>query len=435
MTHENNTDSQVIGQKIYSLIEKLYPICRSITGNGVRETIKILQEYIPLEIKEIPTGTKVFDWAVPKEWNIKNAYIKNSNGEKIIDFQKSNLHIVSYSIPLNQKMSLQELQPHLHTLPKHPDWIPYLTSYYKENWGFCLSHNQYTKLTDDIYEVVIDSSLTEGSLTYGELFLPGESSEEILFTCYICHPSLCNDNLSGTAILTFLAQELQQKKRIKSYRFLFLVETIGAITWLALNQDKIQHIKAGIVAVDLGDSEPMTYKKTKTDSTLINQIVEQVLSETNKPYTIREFSPLGSDERQFCSPGINLNIGSLMRSHYDVYPQYHTSADNLSFMDQNALTDSLNIFREITFIIEHNQTFQNSNPHCEPQLGRRGVYSHIGGQKERNIDTKALFWLLNYSDGNHSLLDISCLSKIPFRKINDAAEILLQTGLLYPQIQ
>ena len=428
-TLSEDTELNLKGDELFKLIERLYPICRSITGEGVRKTLKILQELIPLEIKEVPSGTKVFDWVVPKEWNINDAYIKNSKGEKLIDFKKSNLHVVNYSIPINKKITLKELNENLHSLLNFPDWIPYLTSYYKESWGFCLTQKQRDALPDDIYEVVIDSTLKDGSLTYGELFLPGESAEEILFTCYVCHPSLCNDNLSGTAVLAFLAQELQKKKRNKSYRFLFLVETIGAITWLAINQEKLPNIKGGLVAVDLGDAGGMTYKKTRDGNSIIDQIVLAVLAESGKPHTILNFSPLGSDERQFSSPGINLNVGSLMRTHYEAYPEYHTSADNLQFMNKKSLAESLKIYEEIAYLLDKNQIFISTNQYCEPQLGRRGLYSFLGGQKERKIDTKAIFWVLNFSDGYHSLLDISLKSGMSFREIRKAAEILMKMGL------
>ena len=305
----NNKDWAKEGKDMYDLMIKLYPICRSITGNGVRETLKIIKKLIPIEIKEIPSGTKVFDWTVPKEWNIKDAYIKNSKGEKIVDFKNSNLHVLNYSLPINKKLRLNELKEHLFTLPEYPDWIPYLTSYYDENWGFCLSHNQYEKLEDDIYEVFIDSTLKDGFLTYGELYLEGKNKEEILLTCYICHPSLCNDNLSGIVLLTFLAKHILTLKKdtalTNSYRFLFIPETIGSIAWLCLNEKKISNIKCGLVVTCVGDSGKFTYKKSRIGNALIDKVVEKVLIDSEEAHEIIEFFPTGSDERQFCSPGFN----------------------------------------------------------------------------------------------------------------------------------
>lgn len=421
---------QVDNNNMYDFIKQLYPICRSITGNGVRETLKILQEKIPLKIFEVASGTKVFDWTVPNEWNIKDAYIKDFNGKKIIDFKKSNLHILNYSVPINKKMPLDELKKHLYTLPDYPDRIPYLTSYYKENWGFCLSHKQYQDLEDGMYEVVIDSSLKKGSLTYGELFVPGESDEEILFSCYVCHPSMCNDSLSGVAVLTFLAQNLLNQDLKYSYRFLFIPETIGSITWLALNEKTISQIKYGLVATCLGDSGCMTYKKTKKGNTFLDKVVGKVLMDSGNSYKIIDFDPCGSDERQFCSPGINLDIGSLMRTSYGCFDEYHTSADNLNFVQQEYLLESFEKYLDIIFIIENNKYYLNLNPKCEPQLGKRGLYNSIGSQKKSREISEAFFWILNFSDGNYSLLDIAIRSGISFEYMKKATDYLLSSGLL-----
>ena len=423
-------DFDRIGHEMYMLMEKLYPICRSITGDGVRETLKIIHEHIPIEIHEVPTGTKVFDWTVPKEWNIKDAYVKNSKGEKIIDFRKSNLHVLNYSIPVHKKIGLTELKEHLFTLPDYPDGIPYLTSYYKENWGFCITHKQYEQLEEDNYEVVIDSTLEEGHLTYGALYLKGESADEVLFSCYVCHPSLCNDNLSGITLLTFLAKHLKGMKLKYSYRFLFIPETIGAITWLSLNEDKISKIKHGLVATCLGDSGKSTYKKTRNGDNVIDKAVEKVLIDSGKPYKIIDFFPSGSDERQFCSPGFNLPVGSLMRTPYGRFPEYHTSADNLEFIKAEYLADSFERYMKAIFVLENNETYMNHNPKCEPRLGKRGLYRMIGSQKWGGIDELALLWVLNLSDGANSLLDISIRSGLPFSQIKYGADALLEKGLL-----
>ncbi len=423
-------DISKVGQEMYNLTKKLYPICRSITGDGVRKTLKILKEHIPIKIYEVPTGTKVFDWTVPKEWNVKDAYVKNSKGEKIIDFKKSNLHVLNYSIPVHRRIPLEELKKHLFILSDYPDWIPYLTSYYEENWAFCLTHRQYEKLEEDVYEVVIDSTLKDGNLTFGELCIKGSSEDEVLFSSYICHPSLCNDNLSGIVLLTFLAKELLNTDLKYSYRFLFIPETIGAITWLSLNEDKVSKIKHGLVATCVGDTGKSTYKKSRNGDAVIDQVVEKVLIDSGKPYEIIDFFPSGSDERQFCSPGFNLPIGSLMRTPYGCFPEYHSSADNLDFVRPECLADSFGKYIKVIFILENNIICLNLNPKCEPQLGRRGLYKMIGGQKSSDINELVLFWVLNLSDGTNSLLDISIRSGMSFKQIKDAADALLAKGLL-----
>ena len=424
------------GEEIYQLISRLYPICRSITGNGVRKSLSILQEYIPIEVHEVPTGTPVFDWTIPKEWNIKDAYIKSSSGEKVVDFKKSNLHVLNYSIPVNDKFSLKELKSHLFSLPDKPEWIPYRTSYYEENWGFCLSHSLLQSMQDDEYEVCIDSTLEAGSMTYGEYYLPGETSEEVLFTCHICHPSLCNDNLSGIAVVLFLAKLLSTKRNCLSYRFLFIPGTIGAITWLALNEDKLSNIKAGLVATLLGDASSFTYKKTRAGDALIDKAVLHYLNHIGEDYKTIDFSPYGYDERQFNSPGINLPIGSLTRSQYGEYPEYHTSADNLSLVQPAKLQDSLNAYAAIADILDNNIVYINQYPKCEPQLGKRGLYQKIGGtnEKEKEERRMAMLWLLNLSDGESSVLDIANRASISFKVIKEIAVILEQNGLLIQSI-
>lgn len=418
-----------VGKEMYKLIEKLFPICRSITGDGVRETLNIIKGMIPLEIHEVPSGTKAFDWTVPREWNIRDAYVKNSKGEKVIDFKKSNLHVISYSIPVNKTMSFEELKPYLHTDPNHKDRIPYLTSYYNENWGFCLSQDDFDKMTEDKYEVVIDSELKEGSLTYGEYYIKGESEEEILFTTYTCHPSMCNDNLSGISLLTFVAKALSKVKTKYSYRFLFAPETIGSITWLSKNEDKLKNIKMGLVATCVGDAGAKIYKKTRSGDALIDRIVEKVLAHSGQKYDIWGFFPWGSDERQFCSPGINLHVGSLARSIYG-FDGYHSSADNLDYMSENGLGDSYKTYLEIIYVIENNVAYLNLNPKCEPQLGKRGLYRMLGGGTDYPFDEFAMFWVLNLSDGNYSLLDISYKSGFDFKRIKYAADALYKSGLL-----
>lgn len=430
ITFENFSKSSNVGRKMYSMIEELYPICRSITGNGVRETLKIIQKEIPIEINEVPSGTQVFDWIIPKEWNINDAYIKDPNGEKIVDFQESNLHVVSYSIPVDKTLTLDELKPHLHSIPEMPDTIPYLTSYYKEDWGFCLPHKKLLKLKAGEYEVLIDSNLKTGSLTYGELYLPGKIDEEIILSCYICHPSVCNDNLSGISLTAFLAKHLSRISTKYSYRFLFIPETIGAITWLFLNEKNLQKIKHGLVVTCVGDSGNLTYKKSRIGNEEIDRAALNVLRFSGKKYSVVEFFPQGSDERQFCSPGFNLPVGSLMRTIYGKFPEYHTSADDLNFVKPECLADTFSQYVSILHVLENNEIYQNLNPKCEPQLGKRGMYRMLGAQKG-NVETElTISWVLNLSDGSYSLLDISDKSGFPFKMIKNAADLLVQQGLL-----
>jgi aminopeptidase-like protein len=417
-------------EEMFQLIRKLYPICRSITGNGVRQTLKMLQEYIPLIVHEVPTNTPVFDWTVPKEWNIRDAYIKNSNAERVVDFQKCNLHVVSYSTPIKKKLSLDELKAHTFTIPEYPDWIPYRTSYYKENWGFCLSHNQLLQLSDGEYEVFIDASLENGHLTYGEYFLKGETDDEVLITTHVCHPSLANDNLSGIALATFLAKHLSKLSLRYSYRFLFTPGTIGSITWLSLNEAQASRIKHGMVLACVGDSGKITYKKSRRGNAEIDRVVTQVLRDTGEPYGTLDFSPYGYDERQFCSPGFNLPVGCFMRTPHGQFPEYHTSADNLQLVKPESLGDSFFKCLSVMYVLENNKIYLNQNPKCEPQLGKRGLYRVIGGDSDGKANELAMLWVLNLSDGNFSLLDIANRSGIRFEIIKKAADGLLEHNLL-----
>jgi len=419
-----HSDRQEKGRDAYRMIADLYPLCRSITGNGVRQTLRLLQARIPLEIHEVPSGTQVFDWVVPREWNIRDAYVKDSWGQKVIDFQKCNLHVVSYSVPVHRKMPLVELKNHLHSMVDHPDWVPYKTTYYKETWGFCLSQTVLGQLTDGDYEVFIDSELQAGHLTYGELVLPGRSSEEVLLSCHICHPSLCNDNLSGVAIATLLAERLMTAPRHYTYRFLFIPGTIGAITWLARNRGTVGRIRHGLVLTGLGDPGPITYKKSRIGNAPIDSSVAHMLSHSGLPHRILEFSPYGYDERQYCSPGFNLPVGRLSRTPFGEYPEYHSSADNLDFVQPTALGESFELLRGIIKTLEMNRTYLNLSPYCEPQLGKRGLYESIEG------DAMALLWVLNLSDGSRSLLDIAERSGLSFSSVLGAKDVLVKNKLL-----
>jgi aminopeptidase-like protein len=417
------------GNELHRFAAELYPICRSITGDGIRETLTLIGNRIPLQIFEVPTGTAVFDWVVPKEWNIRDAYIKDAAGRRVVDFRRNNLHVLNYSTPIHKMLPLSQLREHLFTLPEYPDWIPYRTSYYKEQWGFCLTHNQLSGLQDENYEVLIDSTLQDGHLSYGECFLPGQSEEEILISTHACHPSLANDNLSGLTVATYLAQLLAKRDLRYSYRFLFAPGTIGTITWLARNRDKVSRIRHGLVLTGIGDRGGFHYKKSRRGEAEIDRVTAHVLRHCGEPSETLEFSPYGYDERQYCSPGFNLPVGCLMRSVWGTFPEYHTSADNLDFIQPTALAGSLHTCLAIVNVLENNRRYMNQNPCCEPQLGKRNLYRSMGGESIGQ-EINARLWVLNLSDGEHSLLDIAERSDMPFSAIGEAAELLEQGGLL-----
>ena len=425
-----------VGTEMHALIAELYPICRSITGDGLRETLRRLAAYIPLTVHEVPSGTRVLDWTVPREWNIRDAYVKNSRGERVVDFRRSNLHVLNYSIPVRRTVSLAELREHCFTLPDHPDWIPYRTSYYQEGWGFCLTHRQLQALPEDQYEVVIDSTLAPGHLSYGELVLPGETTDEILVSCHSCHPSMCNDNLSGVAVATYLARYLGRKgaaRRRHTYRFLFIPGTIGSITWLARNEAVVPRIKHGLVLASVGDAGSLHYKASRRETAEIDRAMAHVLHHTGRPFETMPFTPYGYDERQYCSPGYNLAVGCLSRTPYAQYPEYHTSADDLDFVRPESLADSYATCLAVFDVLEGNETLVNTNPRGEPQLGRRGLYEAIGGRADERLNETALLWVLSLSDGRHSLLDIAERSGMPFASIRHAATLLQDRGLLISQ--
>ena len=417
---------------MHSLIAELYPICRSLTGNGVRETLARIAREIPLVTTEVPSGTPVLDWTVPMEWNIRDAYIANERGERVVDFQQSNLHVVGYSTPVRQTMTLAELRPHLRSLPDHPDWIPYHTTPYREGWGFCLTQRTLDALPDGTYEVVIDSTLAPGSLTYAECVLPGSSTDEVLVSTHICHPSLCNDNLSGVAVAVALARELATMPRRLTYRFVFAPTTLGSIAWLSRNEETTRRVRHGLVLAGVGDPGAVTYKRTRRGGSAIDRAMQHVLRRSGEHFTIRDFVPYGYDERQYCSPGYDLPVGCLMRTPYAEYPQYHTSADNLDFVRPAAVEDTLGVCRKAFEILEHDARFLNALPKGEPQLGRRGLLR--GGAPTGKLPDHdlALLWLLSSSDGKHSLLDIAERAGMSFSTIREAADGLRAAGLLVP---
>jgi aminopeptidase-like protein len=422
-------DHASVGEELHRFAAELYPICRSITGDGIRQTLARIHQRLPLRIAEVPTGTEVFDWTVPREWNIRDGYIKDSSGRRVVDFQQNNLHVLNYSTPVRATMPLRELKPHLFTLPDHPDWIPYRTSYYKETWGFCMAHNQMVALADGDYEVSIDSTLANGYLTYAECYLPGRSTDEVLISTHACHPSLANDNLSGLVVATALAELLAGRDLRYSYRFLFVPGTIGAITWLARNRETVGRIRHGLVLTGIGDAGTFHYKKSRRGDAEIDQAMAHVLRHYGKSSKILEFSPYGYDERQYCSPGFNLPVGCLMRSVWGTFPEYHTSADNLDFIRPGQLGASLRLCGALLDVLEGNRCYKNLSPFCEPQLGKRNLYRSSGGEAI-GAEINARLWVLNFSDGDHSLLDIAERSGLPFATICDAAELLHQNGLL-----
>ncbi|HZD81173.1 MAG TPA: DUF4910 domain-containing protein [Actinomycetota bacterium] len=415
---------------LHSLVTELFPIPRSLTGEGVRETLRRLREIVPLEIREVPSGTRVLDWTVPKEWNVREAWIRDPRGRTVVDFRDCNLHVVGYSVPVHARLPRDELVRHVHTLPDHPDWIPYRTSYYDESWGFCMAHRQLEALEQGEYEVRIDASLEDGGLTYGECYLTGELDEEILISCHVCHPALANDNLSGIAVATYLAKGLHERPRRYSYRFLFVPGTIGSIAWLALNEGALRRIRGGLVLAGVGDPGGLTYKRSRRGDAEIDRAAAHVLRHSGEEHDVQEFIPYGYDERQYCSPGFDLPVGCLMRTPWGTYPEYHTSADDPGLVRPESLAGSLAVCRAIVEVLEGNRTYLNLSPKGEPQLGRRGLYDRVGGRVDRKDRILALLWVLNLSDGGQDLLAIADRAGMPFGRVRWAADALLDAGLL-----
>lgn len=426
-------DLNAAGEWMHDRVREWYPLCRSITGQGLRDTLAGIAGHIPLERTAVSTGTPVFDWTIPNEWNIRDGYIKNAQGERVVDFNQHNLHVMGYSVPVSARMSLEELLPHCHTNPEQPDAIPYRTSYYKEDWGFCLSQRQMDALTPGEYEVFIDSTLAPGCLDYAQCVLPGETDDEIFFSAHVCHPSLANDNLSGVALAACLARMLQGVRLRHTLRFVFAPGTIGAIAWLAQHEAQARRsLKHGLILACVGDAAPFSYKQSRRGDALIDRAVAHALGGEAGADAIHPFIPYGYDERQYCSPGFDLPVGCFMRSGPGGYPQYHTSGDNLDIVRPEHLAGSLAKVLEIIAIVEGDARYRNLNPNCEPQLGRRGLYGMTGGLTNRKAAEMGMLWVLNYSDGNHSLLDIATKSGLSFGDIRAAADLLLDAGLLAP---
>jgi len=418
------------GDDAYALIEQMYPICRSITGDGVRATLSIINGIAPLTLTEVPSGESVLDWTVPPEWNIRDAYVADASGRRVIDFQQSNLHVVNYSEPVSARLTLDDLRPHLHALPDRPDSIPYRTSYYERSWGFCVTQHQLDALEPGEYDVCIDSSLEPGSLTYGELVVPGRSEDEILVSSHVCHPSLADDNLSGIAISALLARTLLEGPPPRhTIRFVYAPGTIGAITWLSRNRETATRIRHGLTLTCLGDAHPFTYKRTLAGSAVIDRAAAHVLATSGLEHQLIDFFPYGYDERQYNSPGFRLPVGSLMRGRHGQFPEYHTSADNLDFVSQARLAESFEVLSRLIAVVDGDRRLINTAPYGEPQLGSRGLYGALGGTQIPDAQL-AMLWILNLSDGEHSLLDIAERAQIAFEAVASTAAVLEEHGLL-----
>jgi aminopeptidase-like protein len=422
------------GSAMHAFCAELYPFLRSITGKGVRDTLAAIGKHIPIAVTEVPSGTAVFDWTVPPEWTVREAWIKDPDGNRIVDIARHNLHLVNYSGPFRGRMSLAALRPHLFSLPDRPDWIPYRTQYFKEDWGFCLTHRQLEALADREYEVCVDTTLAPGSLTFGECILPGRTQEEVLISAHVCHPSLANDNLSGISVAAFLARALAGIERHYTYRFVFAPSTIGVITWLAQREAVTSRIRHGLVVSGVGDPGDYNYKRSRRGDAAIDATMAYVLGQSGLAHHVNPFMPYGYDERQYCSPGFDLPVGCFSRSTYGSYPQYHTSADNLELVRPECLEQSLRLLLQGVSILERNCRVVNLNPKCEPQLGRRGLYSLIGGHNEGQKLQLALLWVLNQSTGLKTLLEIAQTSGLPFDLIHEAAVALAHADLVSPDV-
>lgn len=422
----------VIGSRMHALASRLFPICRSITGDGVRETLGILQEEMMpgLQIHEVPSGTQAFDWEVPKEWTIRDAYVMDSQGERVIDFQKHNLHVVGYSVPVNQEMDLEDLQKHLHSLPDQPDAIPYVTSYYADRWGFCLTHRNREGLQPGRYKVVIDSTLTLGHLTYADLVLQGSSDKEVLLSTYVCHPSMANDNLSGPVVTAYLSQWLASlPSRRYTYRIVFVPETIGSILYISRNLDRLRQMTvAGYVLTCCGDEQAWSFLPSRMGNSMADRTARHVLQYYSPGFREYSFLTRGSDERQYCSPGVDLPVASIMRSKYWTYPEYHTSLDDMEFVTPKGLEDTFWTMRACIEVLEQNQTFLATHL-GEPQLGKRGLYPTLSTRGSAT-STRVMMNLLVYADGKNDLLDIAETIGVSIEDLYPLAKLLLEHGLI-----
>jgi aminopeptidase-like protein len=438
LDHSNKIEEQLLSllprdEEVTFLLDELWPICRSITGPGFDESLEIIKKYLPLKLDQYPSGSWVYDWQIPDVWSIKNAWVANSKGEKVIDFKKNNLHVINYSTPVNQKMTLQELLPYLHSLPEQPDAIPYLTTYYSKRWGFCLAHNEKLKLKEDIYHVIVDSELKPGNLTTASLVLPAtiKTDKEIFLSTYLCHPSMANNELSGPLVMTFLHRALEAlPERNFNVRFAIVPETIGSIAYLSkYGEEMKRNCVAGLVLTCCGDINKLTYKRSR-EKNILNDIVEIVLQKTKQTYKVLDFFPTGSDERQYSSPGFNLPMGSLMRSMYSDYPEYHTSLDDRNFISPQGIKETIYLYLQVIVSLMENKIYVSKIQNGEPRLGPRGLYPQLGGAKETREKVEKMMWVLNFADGKHSLLDISQRSGCKLLDLAEVAQNLKAHSLL-----
>ncbi len=415
---------------MHALLIELYPLCRSLTGPGVRATLDRLDKEAPLAVTEIPSGTPVFDWTVPYEWTIQDAYIEDEAGRRVLDFRDHTLHVMSYSRPVDRWLTLDELRPHLHSMPDRPDWIPYRTTYYKDDWGFCLPHRLYERLAPGRYHAVVRSKLEPGSMSIAEHLHRGKSDDEVLIFAHTCHPSLANDNLSGLVVAARLAAWLHGCETRYTYRFVFAPATIGSIAWLALHASELPRVRHGLVLSLLGDRGPLNYKRSRFGDAAIDRAAIHVLQTRHPGGRVIDFSPWGYDERQFGSPGIALPVGRLTRTPNGEFPEYHTSADDPNFVTADSLGDSWLACLRIIHVLENDVRYRNLSPFGEPQLGRRGLYRSTGGYQDIPDRQLAMLWILNQSDGRSSLLDIAERSRMPFDSLHAVADELVNAGLL-----
>lgn len=412
--------------RMMGLLEDLFPELRSITGPGLRATLHRIQEELPgLSIRSVPSGTPVFDWVIPPEWHLRGAFVDGPHGERVIDVRWNNLHVVNYSAPVRARMSLDELRPHLHSLPDRPAWIPYRTSYYERNWGFCLPHEWLERLEDGLYTVVIDSSFVDGYLDYGELVLPGEGDEEMLFSAHVCHPSLANDNLSGVVVLVELARMLAERPRRRlGYRFVFAPASIGAVAYLATHPELRGRVRHGVVVTGVGGPGVLHYKRTR-DGAMVDDAMALVLGE-HGDHRILPFSPDGYDERQYNSPGFRMPVGRLSRLPHEQYPEYHTSADVPSLLSGDALEGALAVLSALADTLERNGKLASAVPFGEPHLTRR----RLTGRNLGGVSMGALLWVLNLSDGEHGLVEIARRSGHSLDELTSAMDLLFERGVL-----
>lgn len=418
-------------KEMMSLVEKLWPLTRSLTGKGVRETLRLLREEIPVKMKYIKSGTKCYDWTIPKEWVFNRAYIINKNGEIIIDTKNNNLHIVGYSEPIDKWVKREELERHLHYIKEMPDAIPYVTSYYKRDWGFCISYNEFKKLKEDEYKVIIESQLIDGRMDYGEVVIKGESKEEVILSTYICHPSMMNNELSGPVVTTFITKEIMREKRRYTYRILFLPETIGSIAYISKNLKTLKkYVRAGLVLTCIGDDGPFSYLTSRYGNNLSDRVVRRVLEKYYNKNEIKiwGWTERGSDERQFCAPGVDLPMCSIMRSKYHTYPEYHTSKDDLSMASETSMMKSLEYVRRIIDLLEINVIPKATNK-CEPMLGKRGLYENIS-KRGSSESSQAYLDILSYSDGSNDVIELSKILKIREENVYEILKKLKENKLV-----